>query len=131
MTTKKRQFKAHLIKYRQADMQTPIWFWINPGSGVTLSPEFGTQIEAEKWFDDVVSIHNETFDLLDRVKNGKFYIVRGKVDLGDVISSKKANECPFTMHLEDDILSLEVLATTLADARERVEEFFDIIEWVE
>jgi hypothetical protein len=68
---------------------------------------------------------------LDRIKNGKFYIVKGKVDLGDVISSKKANECPFTMHLEDDILSIEVLATTLADARERVEEFFEILEWVE
>lgn len=131
MTQKKRKFQAHLIKYRQTDMQEHVWFWINPGSGTTISPEFKTQTEAEKWFDDVVSIHNETFDLLDRIKNGKFYIVRGKVDLGDVISSKKANECPFTMHLDDDTIIVEVLAVTLADARQRVEEFFEILEWVE
>lgn len=131
MTIKKKQFKAHLIKYRQADMEEPIWFWVNPNSGASLSPDFKTQKEAEKWFDDVVSIHNETYELLDRVKNGKFYTVKGKVDIGDVISSKKANECPFTLHLEDDILIVEVLATNITDARKRVSEFFEILEWIE
>lgn len=131
MTFKKKQFKAHLIKYRQADMREAIWFWVNPSSGATLSPEFNTQQEAERWFDDVVSIHNETYNLLDRVKNGKFYTVKGKVDIGDVISSKKANECPFTMHLDDDTLIVEVLASSLQDAKERVEEYFEILEWIE
>lgn len=131
MTLKKKQFKAHLIKYRHADMPEAVWFWVNPSSGATLSPQFNTQHEAEKWFDDVVSIHNETYNLLDRVKNGHFYTVRGKVDLGDVISSRKANDCPFTMHLDDDILIIEVLATSLEDARERVEEYFEILEWID
>ena len=112
-------------------MPEAVWFWVNPSSGATLSPEFNTQQEAERWFDDVVSIHNETYNLLDRVKNGKFYTVRGKVDLGDVISSKKANDCPFTIHLDDDILIVEVLATSMSDAKERVEEYFEILEWVE
>lgn len=131
MTIKKKQFKAHLIKYRQSDMEEPIWFWINPNSGNSLSPDFKTQKEAEKWFDDVIKIHNETYELMDRVKNGKFYTIKGKVDIGDVISSKKANDCPFTLHLDDDILIAEVLATSLADAKGRVGEFFEILEWIE
>lgn len=130
MTLKKKQFKAHLIKYRQADMKEPVWFWVNPSSGASLSPQFDTQEEAEKWFDDVIEIHNETYDLIDRVKNGKFYSVSGKVDIGDLISSKKANECPFTLHLEDDILTAEVLAVSVNDAKERVEEYFEILEWM-
>jgi hypothetical protein len=35
------------------------------------------------------------------------------------------------MHLEDDILSLEVLATSFEHAKERVEEYFEILEWIE
>lgn len=131
MTVQKKQFKAALIKYRQANMENAVWFWINPSSGVALSPRFETQKEAEDWFDSLVSIHNETYDFLDRIKNGKFYTVRGRVDVGDVISSKKANECPFTMHLDDDILILEVLATSFGEAKERVEEYFEILEWIE
>jgi hypothetical protein len=131
MTLQKKQFKAALIKYRQTDMKDPVWFWVNPSSGTELSPRFETQQQAEKWFDAVVSIHTETYDFLDRVKNGKFYTVNGRVDIGDTISSKKANECPFTMHLEDDILSLEVLATSFEHAKERVEEYFEILEWID
>lgn len=131
MTTQKKQFKAALIKYRQTDMKEVLWFWINPNSGSKLSPEFTTQKDAEEWFDSVVATHNETYDFLDRIKNGKFYTVNGRVDIGDTISSKKANECPFTMHLEDDILSLEVLGTSLEHAKERVEEYFEILEWID
>ena len=131
MTVQKKQFKAALIKYRQTDMKDPVWFWVNPSSGTELSPRFETQQQAEKWFDAVVSIHTETYEFLDRVKNGKFYTVNGRVDIGDTISSKKANECPFTMHLEDDILSLEVLATSFEHAKERVEEYFEILEWID
>lgn len=130
MTIKKKQFKAHLIKYRQTDMKEAVWFWINPSSGATLSPQFETQKEAEKWFDDVVLVHNETYDLLDRIKNGNFYTVQGKVDIGDLISSKKANDCPFTLHLEEDILTVEVLAVSVADAKNRVSEYFEILEWM-
>ena len=131
MTIQKKQFKAALIKYRQTDMKEAVWFWINPSSGAALSPRFQTQQEAEIWYDTVVSIHTETYDFLDRIKNGKFYTVRGKIDVGDVISSIKANECPFTMHLEDDILTLEVLGTSFKQAKERVEEYFEILEWID
>ena len=131
MTTQKKQFKAALIKYRQADMEDVVWFWINPTSGSTLSPHFKTQQEAEKWYDDVITIHTETYDFLDRVKNGTFYKVKGKVDIGDLISSKKANACPFTMDLEDNILELEVLATSYEHAKKRAEEYFEILEWID
>ena len=87
--------------------------------------------EAEKWYDDVISIHTETYDFLDRIKNGTFYTVKGKVDIGGLISSKKANECPFTMQLEDDILELEILATSHTHARKRAEEYFEILEWID
>jgi hypothetical protein len=130
MTVQKKQFKAALIKYRQTDMESPVWFWINPSSGASLSPSFSTQEKAEAWFESIVTIHTETYDFLDRIKNGRFYIVKGRVDVGDVISSKKGNECPFTMHLDDDILSVEVLATSYRDAKNRVEEYFEILEWI-
>jgi hypothetical protein len=131
MTLQRKQFKAALIKYRQTDMKDPVWFWINPSSGTELSPRFETQQQAERWFDSVVSIHNETYDFLDRVKNGKFYTLKGRIDVGDVISSKKANECPFTLNLDDDILEIEVLATSFEHAKERAEEYFEILEWID
>lgn len=131
MTTKKTHFKASLVKYRQADMKDPVWFWINTTTGTTLSPHFETQPQAEKWFDDVVTIHAETYDLLDRVMYGQFHTLKGKVDIGDLVSSTKVNNCPFDIHLEDDILVIEVLGTTIQQARERVEEYFEILEWLE
>ena len=79
----------------------------------------------------MIAIHNETYDFLDRIKNGKFYTLRGRIDIGDTISSKKANECPFTMNLEDDILELEILGTSFEHAKERAEEYFEILEWIE
>lgn len=131
MTVQKKQFKAALIKYRHASMEEAVWFWINPSSGSPLSPKFESQQEAEVWYESVVSIHEETYDFLDRIKNGKFYTLKGRVDIGDVISSKKANDCPFTMHLEDDILELEVLATSFEHAKKRAEEYFEILEWID
>jgi hypothetical protein len=130
MTTKKQQFKASLIKYRQAEMKSPIWFWVNPATGSTLSPEFTKQEDAEKWFDDVIKAHQETYNVLQRCMSGNFFFIRGKVDVGDVISSKKANECPFDMHLEDDIIAFEVLGLDEDDAKARVEEYFEILEWL-
>jgi hypothetical protein len=57
--------------------------------------------------------------------------VSGRIDIGDTISSKKANDCPFTLHLEDDILTVEVLATSMDEAKERVMEYFEILEWLD
>lgn len=126
-----KQFKAHLIKYRQSDMKEPVWFWINPSTGSTLSPKFETQGEAEDWYDTVITTHEETYNLMVRIKSGRMFTVYGRVDIGDVISSKKANECNFTMNLEDDILQVDILAVDINDARARVEEYFDILEWIE
>lgn len=131
MSIKKQQIKAHLIKYREANMADPIWFWVNPNSNATISPKFGSQEEAEIWFDSVVEIHNEATDLLDRVMNGKFYNLKGRIDIGDLISSKKANSCPYDLHLEDDILETRVLALSLNDAKKRVLDFFEVLEWIE
>ena len=80
---------------------------------------------------DFIETHEQSYNLLTRLKNGKFYRVFGRVDLGDVISSKKANECPFTLYLEDDILEVEVLAIDIEDARNRVSEYFEILEWID
>lgn len=131
MVTKKKQFKAHLIKYRGTDGTKTLWFWVNPDSGATISPHFYSQDSAERWFDDILVIHNETCDLLDRVKNGSFHTIKGRVDVGEVISSRSAAECPFTIHLEDDIIEAQVLAVSKADAKKRVEYYFEILEWIE
>jgi hypothetical protein len=112
-------------------MKEPVWFWVNPSSGTPISPKFETQEEAELWFDRLISIQTETYELLDRIKNGKFYILKGKIDVGDTISSRKANECPFTMDLNDDILYLEILATSYQHAKERAEEYFEILKWID
>lgn len=131
MTTKKKQFKAHLIKYRQTDGSKTLWFWVNPDSGNTISPYFQSQDSAEKWFDDLLIIHNETYDLINRVKNGFFYTIKGRVDVGEVISSMSAADCPFTIHLEDDIIEAQVLAVSKADAKKRIENYFEILEWID
>ena len=131
MALKKQQIKANLIKYREAQMKDPIWFWTDTRSGAIMSPKFGSQDEAEKWFDTVVNVHNAASEILDRVKNGKFYNLKGRIDVGDLISSKKANECDFDLHLEDDILQVRVLAVSIADARKRIQEYFEILEWIE
>lgn len=130
MTIKKKQFKAHLIKYK-TDEESALWFWINPNSSTRLSPYFESQKDAEKWFDDVLIIHNETYDLIDRVKNGQFYTIKGRVDVGDVISSIKSDRCPFTIHLDDDIIEVQVLATSREDAQNRVQQYFEILEWID
>lgn len=131
MTTKKKQFKAILIKYRPTDESKTLWLWVNPNSGNTISPYFQSQDSAEKWFDNLLIIHNETYDLIDRVKNGFFYTIKGRVDVGEVISSMSAADCPFTIHLEDDIIEAQVLAISKADAKKRIENYFEILEWID
>ena len=131
MAPKKKLFKAHLIKYKDPEAHNYLWFWINPTSGTIISPQFSSQKNAEKWFDDLMIIHNETYDLLDRVKNGMFYTVKGVIDVGDTLSSVRTSECPFTVHIEDDTIEIEVLATSVSDARKRVEGYFEILEWID
>lgn len=130
-TQKKQLFKASLVKYREAHMKEPIWFWVNLNTGTAISPKFSDSTEAERWFDTVVDIHSKTYDLLERTMYGKFYTLKGKIDIGNIISSKKANECTFDMDLEDDILSIKVLGINIEDARKRVEEYIEILEWLE
>jgi hypothetical protein len=110
-------------------MEEAVWFWINPSSGTTLSPEFSTQEEAQEWFDRMIAVHNETFSLIERIRKGKFYTVSGRVNLEKFILGKKLNPSPFSIKLHRDILSVEVLAVSEEDARARVEEYFDILEW--
>lgn len=131
MTTKKKQFKAHLIKYRLTDSSKFLWFWVNPDSGTTISPYFKTSEAAEAWFDNILFIHNQTYDLIDRVKNGKFHMLRARVDVDEMLMTPKTFECPFTIHMEDDILQFEVLATSEDSAKQRIEEYFDILEWID
>ena len=131
MAPKKKLFKANLIKYKDPGSHNYLWFWINPTSGTIISPQFSSQKNAEKWFDDLMIIHNETYDLLDRVKNGMFYTVKGVIDVGDTLSSVRTGECPFTVHIEDDTIEIEVLATSVSDARKRVEGYFEILEWID
>lgn len=111
-------------------MKDPIWFWVNPTTNATLSPQFTTQAEAELWFDRVIELHEQTYDLLDRVKNGKFFMVSGKIDVDKALSGN-IGDCPYEIHLEDDILSVEVLALNLDDAKTKVKKYFEILEWVE
>lgn len=131
MTTNKKQFKAHLIKYRKPDSSKMLWFWINPNSGTIISPYFSSMEAAERWFDDFLIIHNETYDLIDRVKNGSFYTIKGRIDVGEVISSMSAADCPFTIFLEDDIIEVQVLALSKTDAKKRIEDYFEILEWID
>lgn len=131
MTTKKKAFSASLIKYMDKSMSEPIWFWVNTATGSALSPHFETQSEAEKWYDDLIEIHNQTYDLLTRCMKGKFYNLKGRIDVGDLFSSVKTDSCPFDLHLEDDILSIKVLALNVTDARKRASEYFEILEWIE
>ena len=62
---------------------------------------------------------------------GKFYNLKGRIDVGDLFSSVKTDSCPFDLHLEDDILSIKVLALNVTDARKRASEYFEILEWIE
>lgn len=132
MNTKKKQlFKASLVKYRQENMPEPIWFWVNLNTGTPISPKFASSNEAEIWFDTIVDVHAKTYDLLERVMYGKFYTLKAKIDVGNLVSSRKANECTFDLHLEDDILSVKLLAISIEEARKRVEEYIEILKWIE
>lgn len=130
-TFKDKQILAHLVKHNKANNPVPVWYWINPMTGVKISPEFRLKDDADKWFDDLVSVHNDTYDLLNRTKQGKIFNLRAVVDVTGVISSTNTKKCPFKHEIKGDVLYIDVLGADLADARTRVEEFFDVGEWLE
>ena len=41
--------KFKLIKYRDAEMHTYTWFWVNE-KGVVVSPYFDTEKGAKEWY---------------------------------------------------------------------------------
>ncbi len=129
-TFKDKQILAHLVRHNKANATLPVWYWINPMTGVKISPEFGLKDEADKWFNDLVDVHNDTYDLLNRMKQGKIFNLRAVVDATEVISSINAKKCPFKHQIKGDVLYIHLLGADLADARTRVEEYFDIIEWL-
>ena len=133
MTIKTRKIKAHLIRYRHADMEEAVWFWINPESGATLSPEFETQEEAEAWLNDVMTIHTESNSLISRAKDGNFYNLKAKVSPKFIKSTAKDQERQFTLRFQGDILEIDVLALSLEDAKERILNVYNVpvLEWIE
>jgi hypothetical protein len=129
MTDKKTSFKAALIKVKLGESN--IWFWKSTTSNAQISPEFFSQKDAEKWFDDVMLVHEETYDLIDRSKHGEFYTVRGFVSLEELFINYKVSECPYMMYMNDEVLEVIVLALSEEDAKRRVEKYIDNIQWID
>ena len=107
-------------------METSIWFWINPSTGTTLSPHFENQKEAEQWFDDVVKIHKETYEFLDRIKNGSMYNLKCRVK-----NPPAKTRYPFPFKYYNFVVTVSILGVNIEDARSRIEPFFEIVEWLE
>lgn len=126
MAKKSSVISATLIKYRKTTYDDFSWFWIDSKSGAALSKHFESQDEAEEWFNGMISIHNETYSLLDRVMNGRMYFVSARVDL-----SAEFPKCPYPSKYEDDMMHVTVFARDEKEARKRVEQYFDVLEWEE
>lgn len=126
MAKKSSVISATLIKYRKTAYDDFSWFWIDSKSGAALSKHFETQDEAEEWFNGMIFIHNETYSLLDRVMNGRMYFMSARVDL-----SAKFPACPYPSNYEDDMMHVTVFARDEKEARKRVEQYFDVLEWEE
>jgi hypothetical protein len=118
---------TRLVKHRKADFPVPIWYWINPMTGAKLSPDFFTQEEAEDWFEDVVDGHNAAYDLLNRTKDGKIFELKGNVPEAPF----RVKKCPFKYEIDGDVLTIRILGMNVEDAKKRVEEYFNILKWIE
>lgn len=128
MPVQKRTLKAHLIKYREPQLEDFIWFWINPTTGNKISGDFFTQEEAEEWFREMVSIYDESVTLIKRAKSGSFFRLVGVLEDANVT---KNQNCPFEHTIEGMLIGIKVLGLDLNDAKHRVETFYDIREWIE
>lgn len=121
----KKYFTAHLIKYRDKELDDFVWFWINPKNGAKISGDFLTQEDAEFWWKEMMHVHTETMHLVKRAKDGSFYNLKAELNDGDVINQ----DCPFRSYLKDNILHITVLGLNLRDAKERVEKYYTIKKW--
>jgi hypothetical protein len=130
MPQTKKSFQANLIKYRDPESEHFVWFWVNSSSGGTISPSFLTRIEAERWYDDIVRIHRETIDLILRAKDGQFYKLKGRINVEEMLIYTKGKRCPFPVFLEEDTISMEILALSEQEAKNKALKYFDILEWL-
>lgn len=130
MPNTKRSFNASLIKYRDPESEQYVWFWVNSSSGGTISPSFNSRKDAEKWYDNILRIHFETIDLILRAKDGQFYKLRGRVDVEEMLMYTKNNKCPFRVFLEEDVITVDILARSEQEAKQRLLEYFEILEWL-
>jgi hypothetical protein len=126
MSKKSSVISATLIKYRKNVYDDFSWFWIDAKSGAALSKHFESQEDAETWFNGMITIHNETYSLLDRVMNGGWHTVSARVDL-----SAELPRCPYTSKYEDDMMHVTLIARDKEEAKKRVEQYYQILEWEE
>jgi hypothetical protein len=127
MNFKGKEVLAHLMKQRfNGKFQ---WFWINPITGSIISQRFDTQDAADAWFNTLADSHNESYDFMNRLTNGKIYKVKAVVDFTAILSSTKI--CPFDVEQEGNTLSANILGLDMYDARLRFREYFDVLEWIE
>jgi hypothetical protein len=130
MTQTKKSFQANLIKYKDPESNDYSWIWVNPSSGGAISPIFSTRIQAERWYDDVIRVHKETIDLILRAKDGEFYKLKGRINIEEMLMYTKGKRCPFPVFLEEDTITMNILARSEEEAKERVLKHFDILEWL-
>lgn len=122
----KRYFTAHLIRYRDEELQDFVWFWINPKTGAKISGDFLTQEDAEFWWKEMMYIHTESMNLVQRVKDGNFYHLKAEL-ADDKIHVNP--DCPFRSYIQDNVLHVTVLGLNLRDAKQRVEQYYSIKRW--
>ncbi len=130
MTQTKKSFQANLIKYKDPESNDYSWIWVNPSSGGAISPIFSTRIQAERWYDDVIKIHKETIDLILRAKDGEFYKLKGRINIEEMLIYTKGKRCPFPVFLEEDTITMNILARSEEEAKNTVLKYFDILEWL-
>jgi hypothetical protein len=118
---------TRLVKHKKADFPVPVWYWINPMTGAKLSPDFFTKEEADNWFEIIVVSHNETYELMGRTKDGKMFELKCRIP-EDALRDKK---CPYRYEIDGNVLSIIILGVNEDDAKNRVEEYFKVISWIE
>lgn len=133
MTIQKKTLKAHLIRYREPTLEDYIWFWINPNTGHKISGDFLTQEDAETWFHDMVRIYDESTLLLKRTSKGNFFVLQGLLENQNIPIN---DNCPFQHSITvteagENILIARVLGMDEYDAKHRIQQFYDIKEWIE
>lgn len=130
MPQTKKSFQANLIKYRDPESSDFVWFWVNPSSGGAISPSFPSRIQAERWYNDIIQVHKETIDLILRAKDGEFYKLKGRINIEEMLIYTKGKRCPFPVFLEEDTISMSILALSEQEAKNTVLKYFDILEWL-